>query len=120
MRKITIIGNLGKKPEERVTKNGMDFVSFSVAVRISKEKSQWYEIAIWKDKIKNFSNILCYLDKGSKICVVGDLAPPQIYQSRDGEMKVRLLISADSLNFVGGDQDKPKEPSPNSADAHQE
>lgn len=101
MQKITIIGNLGRKPEERVTPQGKKVVSFSVAVRASKDKTQWYDIPIWEEKIQMFSGILQYLDKGSRICVVGDLASPETYQSKEGETKIRLRINADSLNFVG-------------------
>lgn len=102
MQKITIIGNLGRKPEERQTQRGATVVSFPVAVRVSKEKTQWYEISIWEEKISLFSRVLEYLDKGSKICIVGDLGIPETYEAKDGSVKVKMRISPDSLNFVGG------------------
>lgn len=104
MQKITIIGNLGRKPEERVTQQGRKVVIFSVAVRVSKEKTQWYDVGIWEEKLSGFSGILQYLDKGSRICIIGDLGIPETYQSKEGEIKVRMRISPDSLNFVGSAQ----------------
>ena len=101
MQKITIIGNLGRKPEERHTQNGKKVISFPVAARVSKEKTQWYDIAIWEDKLPMFQKMLAYLDKGSRICVVGDLGMVEPYQKKDGSTGVRLRISPDSLNFVG-------------------
>lgn len=104
MQKIKIIGNLGKKPEERHTAQGRKVISFSVAARVSKEKSQWYDVAIWEDKIPVFEKILRYLDKGSRICIVGDLGMAEPYQRNDGNMGVRLRISPDSMNFVGSSE----------------
>lgn len=101
MQKITIIGNLGKKPEERHTAQGQRLITFSVAARVSKEKSQWYYVTIWEDKIALFEKVLRYLDKGSRICIVGDLGMVETYQKKDGKMGVRLSVSPDSLNFVG-------------------
>lgn len=110
MQKITIIGNLGRKPEERTTQSGMRVVSFSVAVRVSKDESQWYDIGIWEEKIAHFSKILSYLDKGSKICLVGELGIPETYEGKDGAIKIRLRIYPESLNFVGGSGGQHSEP----------
>ena len=101
MQKLTIIGNLGRKPEERFTQNGKKVISFTVAVRVSKDKTQWYDIPIWEDKIPQFEGMMRYLDKGSRICIVGDLGIPETYQGKDGETKIRMRINPDSLNFVG-------------------
>ena len=102
MQKITIIGNLARKPEERFTVNGKRVISFAVAARVSREKTQWYEVALWEDKIPLFTNLIPYLDKGSKVCVIGDLGLPEPYQGRDGSVKVRMRINPDSINFFGG------------------
>ena len=107
MQKLTIIGNLGKKPEERKTKQGKRVINFSVAARVSKEKSQWYDIVIWEEKIPMFEKILHYLDKGSKICMVGELGVAESYQKNDGNLGVRLKVYPDSINFVGSSEKSP-------------
>ncbi len=49
-----IIGRLGRDPEERATSSGFKLIGFTMAARISKEKSKWYEVTIWEEKIKLF------------------------------------------------------------------
>lgn len=101
MQKITVIGNLGKKPEERVVGSGTKVVSFSIAARVKKDVTQWYDITIWEEKIPVFMKMLGYLDKGSRVCVIGDLGLAESYQKRDGSIGVKLKIYPDSINFVG-------------------
>jgi len=106
MQKLTIIGNLGRDPEERFTNTGKKVIGFPVAVRVTKEKTQWYEIAIWEERIQVFSKILPYFKKGSRICILGDLNVADPYKGKDGNVKIKLRIIPDSLNFVGSSQDK--------------
>jgi single-strand DNA-binding protein len=82
MQKITLIGNLGKDPEERFTSTNKRMITFSVAVRISKDVSVWYDCNIWEDKIAQFKGILEYLKKGSKVCIIADLGLPKSYQDK--------------------------------------
>ena len=109
MQKITLIGNMGKDPEERFTQHGVGVISFSVAVNWGKEKTVWYDIAIWENKKKLFERILPHLGKGSRICIIGTLHPPEIYSPEQGFPRVRLRIDPDSINFVGVPMKKDEE-----------
>jgi len=106
MQKVIIIGNLGKDPEERHSSQGSKFITFSVAVRVNKEKTQWYDVLISESKISNFENMLPYLSKGSKICIVGGLMVGEPFEGKDGNVKIPLKVSVDSLNFLGGEKKK--------------
>lgn len=106
MQKITLIGNLGKNPEERLTSNGVGVISFSLAVNWGKEKVVWYDIAIWENKKKLFERILPHLNTGSRVCIMGTLHPPEIYSPEQGFPRVKLRVDPDSISFVGGAQKK--------------
>ena len=80
LNKVTLIGNLGKDPEIRLTSNGQEIANFSLATTESwkdkntgekKEKTEWHKIVVFNknlvDLIKN------YVKKGSKIYIEGQL-----------------------------------------------
>jgi len=101
MQKITLIGNLGNDPEDRCTPTGKKVVSFSLAVNLSKDKTCWYQVNIWEDRLSSLLGLLNVLKKGSRICVVGDFIQPQAYINKNQQPAVRLVVNAHSLNFVG-------------------
>ena len=106
MQKITVLGNLGRDPEDRSTANGKRIISFPIAVKVTKDITQWYDCNIWEEKIDLFKGMLPYLKKGSLILIVGDLGPLETYLGKDGSPKVRARILPLSMNFVGTAQDK--------------
>jgi single-strand DNA-binding protein len=66
----TIVGNLGKDAEMKTTKNGKEYISFSVGVDVGfgeNRSTQWVNV-------KRFGNagVLKHLTKGTKVSVVGD------------------------------------------------
>ncbi len=106
MQKITLLGNLGKDPERRSTKTGVEIFSFSLAVSIKKDETVWYDCQIWDKKIVLFEKVLSFLKKGSRILVGGSLRKQEIYQGKDGSSKIRLACDVDYINFIGGMQKK--------------
>lgn len=106
MQKITLLGNLGRDPEERFTKNGHKVISWSLAVSPRKNQTVWYECQIWAKKIEMFEKILPYLKKGSRILVCGEFKTPETYQGKDGQTKIRLQLEPDFIQFVGSAQEK--------------
>lgn len=106
MQKITMIGNLGREPEERVTPNGNKLLTFSVGVNAGKDTTVWYDCDIWGDKIQMFGGLMNYLKKGSRVLIMGDLQPPHPYQGKDGTLKVRNKVNPFSINFVGAKTEK--------------
>jgi len=120
MQKITLIGNLGSDPEERFTPNQKKVKMFSLAVNISKDKTCWYQINVWEDRIPILQGILNCLKKGSRVCVIGDLGLPHAYMNKMQLPAVKLVVNANSLNFVSSpissEQEAPKAPPPQRAE----
>lgn len=100
MQKITLIGNLGKDPETRFTSNNVKVVSFSVAVKLNKDTTVWYECAIWEDKLPPFEKVLNFLKKGSKVCLIGDLGAAEIYQTSKGTTGIKNKVTPFSINLI--------------------
>lgn len=109
MQKITLLGNLGKDPEERLTQNGNKVVSFSLAVSPRKNQTVWYECQLWGKRIELFEKMLPHLKKGSRILVGGDFHTPEIYKKNDGSEGMRLRVEPNFIHFVGAPQQVEKE-----------
>jgi single-strand DNA-binding protein len=78
--KVIIIGNLGKDPEIRQTKDGKEIANFSLATSESwkdkstgekKEKTEWHKISIFSQGLVNI--VKQYVKKGSKLYIEGAL-----------------------------------------------
>ncbi len=119
MQKITLLGNIGRNPEERTTKTGVKLVSFSLAVSPRKDQTVWYECQIWENKLKTFEKLLPYLKKGSRILVCGDFKTPETYQGKDGSTKIRLQLEPNYINFIGSPKEDKKENTQPSQDNHE-
>ena len=107
MQKIFVMGFVGRDVEERFTSGGKKVNSFPVGINFNKggEKiTVWYRINCWEEVA---SKILPYIKKGSLVTVVGDLNPPTTYQSKNGDIKIDMTITCDSISFVPSP--KPKE-----------
>ena len=108
MQKITLLGNIGKDPEERVTPNGIKLITFSLAVSPRKDQTVWYDINIWEKRILMFDKILPYLKKGSRILIAGDFHTPEIYNDKMGNSKLSMKVDPYLIHFAGS----PKEENP--------
>lgn len=100
MQKITIIGFVGRDPEERVTAGGRKLKTFPVAVNIKKSGetvTQWYKINCWESIS---SAVISYVKKGSLIVVMGDLNPISTYQNKKGDIVVDMSITCNSISFL--------------------
>ena len=78
--KVIIIGNLGKDPEIKQTKDGKEIANFSIATSESwkdkstgekKEKTEWHKISIFSQGLVNI--VKQYVKKGSKLYIEGAL-----------------------------------------------
>lgn len=78
--KVILVGNLGKDPEIRSTKDGKEIASFSIATSESwkdkstgekKEKTEWHRIAVFAPGLVGI--IKNYVKKGSKLYIEGQL-----------------------------------------------
>ena len=103
MNKLTIIGNLTRKPELRTTSAGVNVCDFTVAVNNRNKKNQqgqpeadFFRVTAWRERGE-----LCakWLDKGSKVCVVGPVSV-RTYQANDGSTRASLEVTADEVEFL--------------------
>lgn len=108
---ITLIGNLGTDPEMRYTQSGVPVTTFSLAVtrRWSgqdgqrQEKTIWFRVTAWR-KLAEFSSQ--YLTKGRQVLVVGEMEEPRVWtDSRSGEARAGLDVTANTIQFVGSKPD---------------
>ena len=78
--KVILIGNLGRDPEVRHTKDGVPIVNMSLATSESwrdrnsgerRERTEWHRVVIFDEKIGEVAQK--YLRKGSKVYLEGQL-----------------------------------------------
>jgi single-strand DNA-binding protein len=78
--KVTLIGNVGRDPEIRVTQDGKEIASITLATseswkdRVSgerKEKTEWHRVSVFSEGLVNI--IKNYIKKGSKLYIEGSL-----------------------------------------------
>lgn len=98
MNKLTIIGNLTRAPESRVTTTGKKVCSFTVAVnrRGQQEGADYFRVSAWDRLADNCQN---YLDKGRKVCVVGPVSV-STYTASDGSTRANLEVTAQDVEFL--------------------
>lgn len=119
MNRVTLIGNLGKKPEVRKTGNGKSVCTFSMATTKSFKKhgssewektTTWWNIVIWGDKADKMAALL---DKGSQVFVEGE-GRQNKYTDKTGIERVSLDIHAEEIKLLAkvDRQDSAQEDSP--------
>jgi len=104
--KVTIIGRLGNDPEMRYTPQGKAVTTFSVATGRSwvdqsgqkKETTVWFRVNAWERQAETCNQ---YLKKGRMVMVEGELAAPKPYQTKAGEWRASLDITARQVVFLG-------------------
>jgi single-strand DNA-binding protein len=105
--KIIIVGNLGRDPEMRYMQDGTPVTSFSVATSRrwtdsngqQQERTVWFRVSAWRRLAETCSQ---YLAKGRQVLVEGELTEPRPYQSRDGDWRATLDVTALNVKFLGG------------------
>ena len=115
MNTVILVGYLGGAPDAKVTRDGLNLSSFSVAVE---EKNGKDKATIWF-KVTAFGKLaeICaqYLGKGSHVYVQGAFRrPPNIFTNRQGEAATSLEIVADKIHFLSpkGDTQGSARPNP--------
>lgn len=110
MNKMTIIGNLTRAPELRTTPQGVSVCDFTVAVNRKRgEGTDYFRVTAWRQLGENCQK---YLAQGRKVYVSGALSA-KTYQTKSGETKVELGITAEDVEFLSGrDEQKPMAQAP--------
>lgn len=96
--KTTIIGRLGRDPQLKTTKSGMQVCSFSVAVDTgygNNKKTDWYSVTAFG---KQADACAQYLKKGSQALVEGTIHLDS-YQ-KDGKDVYYLDMAANNVVFI--------------------
>jgi single-strand DNA-binding protein len=98
LNKATLIGNLGRDPEQRQTGNGGSVVNLSIATSESwkdkasgerKEKTEWHRIVIFNENLGKIA--MDYLRKGSKVYLEGQIQTRK-WTDKDGNEKYSTEI----------------------------
>lgn len=112
MNKLTIIGNLTRDPETRVTQSGSSVCSFTVAVnrRGQDDKTDFFRVSAWN---KTGETCQKYLAKGRKVAVTGPVSV-STYTGQDGKAYANLEVMAQDVEFLTpkGEQPAPTPAAP--------
>ncbi len=104
--RIIIIGRLGRDPEMRYTASGVPVTSFSVATDRrwtdqsgqAQSKTVWFRVSAWRRLAETCNQ---YLSKGRLVMVEGEALRAHPYQSRDGEWRASLEVTARNVQVPG-------------------
>lgn len=102
MKRITVIGNVGRDPEIRADQSGNYFASFSLGVSVGSKqepKTDWLDIVV---NGKFVDTVRAYVKKGSKLFVEG-FPTVNVYTNREGKPAGVLKVYVNNLeilNFV--------------------
>jgi len=100
MNKAILVGNLTRDPEHRTTPNNLSVTTFSVAVQRrftqGEQKADFLNIVTWRVLADNCAK---YLQKGSKVGVVGQIQTRQ-YDDKNGVRRYITEIIADEVEFL--------------------
>ncbi len=98
---ITILGNVGNVQDLRYTQGGVAVISFSVAVNRKwdgGEETTWWKVAAWRHTAEIVAE---YVKKGDKIMVTASRIEVDQWQTRDGEARADLKVTADRVILLG-------------------
>lgn len=101
MNVFSCVGRLGKDPEHKVNKDGVAVCSFSIAVKVSKEKDIWVKCTAWRDRA-DFAHD--YLRKGQQIAVHGPIDTEE-WTGQDGEKHFNLKLTVNNITLLGKKED---------------
>lgn len=90
MKKLVIIGNVGREPQTRTTKNGKEFAEFSIAVNNADKSTTWISVVVNKS-----SKVTDYITKGKQLYVEGNFTV-DVYK---GEPSITLF--ANDVQLLG-------------------
>ena len=106
MKKITLIGNLGRAPESKYTPEGKMICEFSLAVQVGSgenKKTEWYDCAAWE---KTAEILAKYLDKGSKLYVEGPFKLETWSKKDTGEPQAKIVVTVREFEFLSPKKNK--------------
>lgn len=108
--KVTLIGNVGRDPELKVSKNGDSVATFSLATTYSYrpqggervDNTEWHRIVAWRNLADQASK---YITKGRKVYVEGRIQSRQ-YTDQGGQQRTAYEIVATQIEFLDSLRDQ--------------
>ena len=104
---VTIGGNLVRDPELRVTQNGYQILSFTIATTRNRKNAagEWEDYAIFTDcKLfgKRAESLARILSKGAKVTACGKLGCETWEDKNTGAKRSKHVIEVTQLEFMTG------------------
>ena len=100
MNNCIITGNLGTDPESFFSDGGTQVVSFPMAFRSTKDKTDnWVKVTCFK-KLAEIAEK--YLHKGARVCVSAILDQDK-WETEEGDSRSTLKLIANSIEFIKTD-----------------
>ena len=97
--KVIMVGRLVATPELKMTRNGTQVATFSLALSKGKDQpSDFFDFVAWKNTAEFLSR---YFHKGDGIGVVGKLTVDS-FTDKDGNKRKSYKVTADEVFFVEG------------------
>ncbi|MEM1443383.1 MAG: single-stranded DNA-binding protein [Verrucomicrobiota bacterium] len=108
--RVTLLGNLTRDPELKRVKSGQAVVDLGLALNRSwsneagerQEETTFVDVTVWG---KTAENAAKYLQKGRSVLVEGRLQLDTWMDSKSGQNRSKLRVVAESLQFLGGNQE---------------
>lgn len=105
LNRCEFIGRLGRDPESRFSPDGMQIVSFSIAVGRKykdKEETEWVNIVTFGKLAEICAE---YLSKGKRIYIAGRMNTQKYQDKETGQDRYSTRIIADQMQMLGGRED---------------
>jgi single-strand DNA-binding protein len=110
--RVILIGNLGRDPELRYTRDGQGVTNFSVATNErwrdkegnNQERTEWHRVVVWGKQAENCAQ---YLQKGRSVYIEGRLQTRD-WEDREGSKRQTTEIVAQTVQFLGGRGEGPR------------
>lgn len=105
LNRCEFIGRLGRDPESRINPDGMQIVSFSIAVGRKykdKEETEWVSIVAFGKLAEICAE---YLSRGKQIYVAGRLNTQKYQDKETGQDRYSTRVIADQMQMLGGRDD---------------
>lgn len=104
--KVMLIGNLGRDPEIRYTRDGTAVANLSLATSDSwndaqgqrQERTEWHRVVAW-GKLAEIAKE--YLSKGRQVYIEGRLQT-RSWEDKDGNKRYTTEVKADQMVMLGG------------------
>lgn len=98
MTEVTIIGRIGRDAEVKQTRDGKNFLSFSVGqtVDYKTDETAWYDITVWNEKLAQ--TLSEFVKKGWSVTVVGKMRGIYAKQKPDGSISTSLKVNASTVS----------------------